>query len=67
MEYEDYEKAITLLKASRKYVQMQKNEAEALHDSYGDMYMDAGLWEIIQGTEKLLSEINKSIEDFNKI
>lgn len=58
-------KAIDLLTKSRQYIQKTHDDAAAQHDNYGEMYMDAGLYEIMQETEKLLADIDKLIKEFN--
>ncbi len=64
MEYEDYIKMVSILKTARKYIEMAHDDAETRHDSYGDFYMDGGLYEIMEESEKLLSEIDKVVAQF---
>ena len=65
--YDELEKAIKCLELSRKYVEQAHDEAEAKHDDYGDLYMDDGLYRIMQETEKLLNEIDIAVSDFKKL
>ena len=48
-----------VLTLALKYVKAAHDDAEAKHDSHGDFYMDSGLWETMQETEKLISDIEK--------
>lgn len=67
MEYEDYTKAVSILKMTRKHVEQTHNDAEAKHDNYGELYMDDGLYRIMEETENLLSEIDEVIAQFENI
>jgi hypothetical protein len=58
-------KAIELLAKSRQYIQKAHDDAEALHDNHGDMYMDSGQYEIMQETERLLTDIDNLIKESN--
>lgn len=55
--------AFSALRDARHHVQHAHDEAEALHDNYGDYYMDAGQWEIMQTTEALLLRIDAVLSD----
>lgn len=72
MEYEDYEKVLILLKKAQKCIKQVHDCAEKKHDSYGEFYMNAGLYTVIEETEKLLVDIRNvfkkeenSCADFN--
>lgn len=65
MSYEEQEKAIKALKSALKYVKQAHDNAEAKHDSCGEYYMDAELYDVIQKTEKLENDINEIISTFN--
>jgi hypothetical protein len=65
--YEDYEEAVSVLKAVRKHVKYANITAERRHDNYGDYYMDRAQYEIMGETEELLSKIEKIIKRFNSI
>ena len=67
MEYESYTKAVNILKMTRKYVEQVHDDAKAKHDNYGEFYMDDGLYEIMEETEKLLSEIDEVVAQFENI
>lgn len=43
---------------ARKYAVKANKSAEAKHDSYGEYYMDDGLYEIMQETEELIKNID---------
>jgi len=58
MEHEDYIKAVNAFKMTRKHVKQAHDDAEIKHDNYGEFYMDGAQYEIMQQTEKLLSEID---------
>lgn len=64
MTYHEQEKAIALMKKAVKYVKMAYDEAETKHDSYGEYYMDSGLYDIIQDAEKLLDDMKEIINGF---
>lgn len=64
MEYEDQEKAISIIKAVIKYVKLAHDSAECIHDTYGKHYMDGVQYEIMQETEALLAEMARIIDKF---
>ena len=66
MEYEDQEKAISTIKAAMKHTKQAHDLAESKHDTYGDYYMDGGLYEIMQETEALLDEMAAIVDKFEK-
>lgn len=39
------------------YIKQVRDEAEVKHDTYGDYYMDGGLYAIMQEADALLAEI----------
>ncbi len=58
------EKDLTaLLQKIRPYVQVAHDDAESLHDSDGEYYMDGSQYEIMQTTEQLLKEIDFEIDE----
>lgn len=64
MDYGFCEEAIEKLKQAEKYVKIAHDDAECKHDSFGELYMDGSQYEIMQGTETLLTEIAKIINKF---
>lgn len=64
MEYEDQEKAISIIKAAIKYVKLAHDSAECICYTYGEHYMDSVQDEIIQETEALLAEMSAAINSF---
>jgi len=64
--YDNHKKAIDLLKIAKKFIVNAHVAAEAKHDSYGEYYMDYSLFEIMESTEKLISEINETIKCFKE-
>jgi len=64
--YDDHKKAVDLLKAAKEYVVAVHDRAEIKHDMYGEFYMDQNQFEIMETTEKLISEIDKIVENFYK-
>jgi hypothetical protein len=64
---DELETAVKCLIRSREYIKQARDEAEARHDSYGEFYMDGGMFEIMQETEKLLGEINIAVNNFKKL
>ena len=58
----DYDEVIQILKKARPYIKKVHNDAESIHDNYGELYMDYGLYEIMQDTEKLLAEIDEALK-----
>lgn len=67
MEYEDQEKAISIIKSAMEYVKQSHDSAECLHDTYGDYYMDGAQYEIMEETETLLAEMVVIIDKFENI
>ncbi len=57
---------VVLLEDARPYVKEVHDKAEARHDSYGEYYMDGGMWEIMQETEELLQKIDVLLTEYNK-
>ena len=45
--YEDWQKAVALLKEARPLIETAHNEAEARHDTYGEDYQNESDWEIM--------------------
>jgi len=66
MEYEDQEKAISIIKSAMEFVKQAQDSAESKHDSYGEYYMDSVQYEIMQETELLLSEMVAIVNKFEK-
>lgn len=58
MDYETQQAALQALRDARKWVQQAHDEACAKHDNYGEHYMDAVQYEIMQETGQLLARID---------
>lgn len=59
LDYEEQLHVISLLDLARKYVAQVHDEAESKHDSYGEYYMDGGMYEIMRETEELMRQIDE--------
>ena len=62
LDYGEQLHVISLLDLARKYVAQVHDEAESKHDSYGEYYMDAGMYEIMRETEELLRQIDEVLK-----
>lgn len=58
MDYECQQTALQALRDARKWVQQAFDEASAKHDSYGEFYMDALQYEVMQETQQMLARID---------
>ena len=57
MDYEEQQNALLALLDARQYVQQVHDEAALKHDNYGDLYMNASLYDVMMRTENLLLRI----------
>ena len=66
--YERFEKAVSLLNECKEYLQIAHHDAEVKHDSYSSgYYMEIGQFEIMEETERLMSEIDAVVLDFKSL
>lgn len=59
-------KAISIIKATREYVQQAHDRAECRHDTYGEYYIAESQYKIMQETKELLAKMAIIIDEFEK-
>ena len=57
----EYPELLALLARLKPYIQKIHDDAECRHDTYGDDYMSAALFEVMEDTGGLLGEIDRAL------